>query len=101
MTTPIVVDTNVLAPGFVGTASVSVRLIRLWRAHGYELVVSEHLLGELERTYADPYYAARVPSEDAASIIRLLRSTARLTELTVPVSGIARNRRTISCWPRH
>ena len=56
-------DANVLAPGFVGQASVSVRLVDLWRAGAYELALSEHLLGELARTFTDPYYRARVSEE--------------------------------------
>ncbi|MDQ3692305.1 MAG: PIN domain-containing protein [Chloroflexota bacterium] len=82
-------DTNVLAPGFVGIASVSVRLISLWQAGGYELVVSDHLLSELERTFGDPYFAARVPVAKATSALQLLRADARFTDLTVTVSGIA------------
>ncbi|MGH2530899.1 MAG: putative toxin-antitoxin system toxin component, PIN family [Thermomicrobiales bacterium] len=87
--TVVVLDANVLAPGFVGHASVSVRLIDLWRAGAYELAVSEHLLGELARTFTDPYYRARVSAEQATRILELLRTEARLTPLTVTVSGIA------------
>lgn len=87
--TRIVLDANVLAPGFVGTTSASVRLIDLWRAGGYELVVSEHLLAELARVFADPYYAARVPAEQASRILALLRREAVLTPLNVPVAGVA------------
>jgi putative PIN family toxin of toxin-antitoxin system len=87
--TVVVLDTNVLAPGFVGTTSVAVRLIDRWRAGGYELVVSEHLLGELARTYTDPYYRARVSTDQAARILTLLRTEAHLTPLIVPVSGVA------------
>lgn len=87
--TVVVLDANVLAPGFVGTASASVRLVDLWRAGAYELVVSAHLLGELARAFADPYYAARLSAAQAGRILALVRSDAHLTELTVPVSGVA------------
>jgi putative PIN family toxin of toxin-antitoxin system len=87
--TVVVLDANVLAPGFVGQGSVSVRLIDLWRAGAYELVVSEHLLGELARTFTDPYYRARVSEEQASHILELLRTEARLTALTVTVTGVA------------
>ena len=85
----VVLDANVLAPGFVGAASASVRLIELWRAGGYELVVSEQVLGELKRAHADPYYRTRVSPERAERILALLRTDARLTPLTVAVSGVA------------
>lgn len=87
--TRVVLDTNVLAPAFVGTASASVRLLDLWRAGAYELVVSEHLLAELMRVFRDPYYAARVSAELADRIVAVLRQDAALTPLTVAVSGVA------------
>lgn len=87
--TRLVLDTNVLAPGFVGTRGASVGLVNLWRSKVYELVVSEHLLAELARTFADPYYRARLPPEDATDILSLLRTDALLTPLTVAVSGVA------------
>jgi predicted nucleic acid-binding protein len=61
----------------------------LWRAGEYDLVVSEHLLGELARTYTDPYYRARVSADQVERILTLLRTDAHLTPLTVAVSGIA------------
>ena len=60
--TVVVLDANVLVPGFVGTmGSVSTRLIDLWREGHYDLVISEHLLGEVKRALDDPYYRSRVP----------------------------------------
>ena len=87
--TRVVLDANVLAPGFVGTTSAAARLIDLWRAGNYELIVSEHLLGEVERAFADPYYAARASAEQAVRILALLREEAVVTPLSVDVSGVA------------
>ncbi len=87
--TRVVLDANVLAPGFLSTTSVSARLLALWRAGGFELVVSEHLLGELVRTYADPYFHQRIGPDRVARVLRLLRRRALLTELTVTVTGVA------------
>jgi len=87
--TIVVLDANVLAPGFVGTTSVSVRLINLWQSGGYELVISDHLLGELSRTYTNSYFRARVTAEQAERILILLRTDARITPLTVSVTGVA------------
>jgi predicted nucleic acid-binding protein len=69
--TIVVLDANVLAPGFVGTTSVSVRLINLWQSGGYDLVISDHLLGELSRTYTNSYFRARVTAEQAERILIL------------------------------
>ena len=87
--TAIVLDANVLAPGFVGTASASVRLIEMWRAGTFVLVVSDHLLSEVTRAFTDPYYGKRVSPERANQILSLLRSKALVTELTISVSGVA------------
>lgn len=84
-----VLDANVLAPGFLSMSSVSARLLRAWRRQVYELVVSEHLLQELARTFNDPYFRRRISPERAERVVRLLRRSAHLTDLTVTVSGIA------------
>lgn len=85
----VVLDTNVLAPGFVGHASTSVQLIHLWQAGAYELVVSEHLLGELTRTFANPYYRQRISDAQVERVVTLLRHAAHLTPITVSVDGVA------------
>jgi putative PIN family toxin of toxin-antitoxin system len=85
----ITLDANVLAPGFTSQGSSSAQLIDLWRASAFELILSEHVLQELARTLADPYFAMRLPRDDAAAILMLLNSTATVTELTVDVSGVA------------
>lgn len=85
----VVLDANVLAPAFLGKTSASVRLVNLWRRQVYELVVSEHLLGELTRTYTDSYFRRRITPERSARVLAFLRRRALLTELTVTVSGVA------------
>jgi putative PIN family toxin of toxin-antitoxin system len=85
----VTLDANVLAPGFTSHGSASARLIDLWRTGAFELVLSEHILSELARTLADPYFATRLPREDAAAILALLRTNATVTELTTQVRGVA------------
>lgn len=82
-------DTNVLAPGIAGAGSASNRLVRLWRSGAYTLVVSSHILQELERALADPYFAARVARSDVDEAIRQLKTYAIVVDLTVEVHGIA------------
>jgi uncharacterized protein len=84
-----VLDTNVLAPGSVSKVGTSARLIGLWRAGAYDLVISEHLLQELGRMFNDPYYRARLPRTEAANIDSLMRSEAILTPIVVTVTGVA------------
>ena len=85
----ITLDANVLAPGFTSHGSASARLIDLWRAGAFTLVLSDHMLQELTRTLSDPYFATRLPREDAMAILTLLSTTAIVTELTVAVRGVA------------
>jgi putative PIN family toxin of toxin-antitoxin system len=85
----ITLDANVLAPGFTSQASASARLVDLWRAGAFELIVSEHVLQELARTLADPYFAVRFSREDAVAILALLSTNATVTELTTQVRGVA------------
>ena len=85
----VTLDANVLAPGFTSQASASARLIDLWRAGAFVLVLSEHLLGEVARTFADPYFAARLQPGDPEAIVALLGSAATLTDIAVTVRGVA------------
>jgi len=84
-----VLDANVLAPGFLSKTSGAARLLELWRRQSYELIVSEHLLTELARTYTDPYFQQRIAPDEVDRILRLLRRRAVVTELTVTVTGVA------------
>jgi len=85
----ITLDANVLAPGFISQTSASARLIDLWRTGTFELILSEHVLQELARTLTDPYFATRLPRDDAAAILRLLRTAGTVTALTIQVRGAA------------
>jgi putative PIN family toxin of toxin-antitoxin system len=80
----------VLASGFTSEAGASWWLVRRWREREYVLIVSEHMLQELERTLSqDRYFAARTTPEVVAPIIALLRAEATVTPLTTPVVGVA------------
>ena len=55
-----VLDTNVLAAGFTHPGSPSAQLLLAWLAGLYDLVVSEEILGELDRTLHKPYFLSRL-----------------------------------------
>jgi putative PIN family toxin of toxin-antitoxin system len=86
-----VLDTNVLASGFVRTnpQSPPVQLIDAWRARLFTLVVSEHILAELERTFAEPYFSTRLTPTQRTADISLISEEATITPITVQVHGIA------------
>lgn len=85
----VTLDTNVLGPGLIGETGAAARLTRLWSDGAFVLVVSDHILAELERSYTDPYFAARVPSERAAALVNVVRNNATVVELSAEVQGVA------------
>ncbi len=87
-----VLDTNVLAPalrGFGNPANTLGELLRRWRDDRFQLVVSEPILAELERTLATPYFSRSLSLEEREQAILLLADEASVTPLTVHVSGVA------------
>lgn len=62
-------------------------MLRAWLIGRYRLVTSEHILIELRRTLAKPYFAARLPVGQAETIVRLLRDLAQLVTPAASVVG--------------
>ncbi len=86
-----VVDTNVLASGFVRTnpQAAPVQVVDAWREQHFELISSNHIRSELERTLHSPYFARRLSQEQVAQDLALLDEEAMMTAITVAVSGVA------------
>ena len=82
-------DTNVLGPGLIGDTSAAARLLQFWSDGAFILVVSIYILEELERSFTDPYFAARVPSDRAAELVQLVATNATVIEVSVEVQGVA------------
>jgi putative PIN family toxin of toxin-antitoxin system len=90
--TTAVLDTNVLASGFVGRfveQSTPGELIRQWVRSRYVLAVSEYILLELARAFQQPYFTACFSAEDRAGALLLLREEAHISSPTASVSGVA------------
>lgn len=68
-----VVDVNVLISGVLSAKGSSAEILRASRDGLFELVVSEMLLGELQRTLAYPKLRKRIPPEKAAAFINWVR----------------------------
>lgn len=82
-------DTNVLASGFTDRRGPPGQLLRAWLGGVWGLVVSDHILNELERTFQKPYFVQRLTAERIEHNLSLLRSRARRTPITVEVRGVA------------
>ncbi len=87
-----VFDTNVIASGLAGyhrPASTPGALLRRWFAGDFVLVVSDHLIGEIERTLTTRYFSANTTPVDRATVVTALRERAIWTPITVSISGVA------------
>ena len=85
-------DANVLASGTVGilrSTSTPGELVRRWWAGEFELVISTHLQGEVERTLLKPYFRRQTPVAVRDRLLAALRGLARLVPLTTWVQGVA------------
>jgi uncharacterized protein len=79
-----VLDANVLISALLSRKGAPARLLERWLEGHFELVVSEQLLGEVERTLREPKLRSRVIEDDAAQFVELLRT---LAELAVDPEG--------------
>ena len=82
-------DANGLASASLTNTTPPGRLIDLWKAGWFNLVLSEHLLAEVERTLAKPYFQARLSPARIAQFLQMLASDATFVPLTELVVGVA------------
>jgi putative PIN family toxin of toxin-antitoxin system len=75
-----VVDVNVLISGVLSAKGSSAEILRASRDGQFELVVSELLLVELERTLAYPRLRKRMRPEKAAGFVNWVRDHGSLAE---------------------
>jgi uncharacterized protein len=87
----VVLDVNVLVSALLSRAGAPGRLITLWLAGAFELVVSEALLAELGRALAYQKVRKHISREDAAEFLELLRSTASIFADVKHPDGISRD----------
>ena len=71
-----VLDANILIAALLSRSGAPAQIISRWLGGAFELVVSEALLSELERALAYPKLVRRIPTEDAAAFVSLLRLAA-------------------------
>jgi putative PIN family toxin of toxin-antitoxin system len=75
-----VLDTNVLVSALLSATGPPAGLIARWRRGELEIVVSDSLLAELERTLSRPRVRARLPGDAAVSVVAALRDSAVVVE---------------------
>ncbi|MGE3267872.1 MAG: putative toxin-antitoxin system toxin component, PIN family [Chloroflexota bacterium] len=86
------IDTSALVPAIrrAGQAQTALGpILRAWRDQRYEMVLSEHILGEVQRTLSSPYFSRFLSPEDQTEAVRTLRMDATIIPITFAVTGIA------------
>jgi uncharacterized protein len=85
----VVLDTNVLATGFLSRETAPRQVMLAWRAGLFHLVISEQIITELTRTLAKGYFSRRLTTEQKSHGLTLLRKEATVTPIIATVSGVA------------
>ncbi len=82
-------DVNVLASGFPAEAGTPAALIDHWTDLAFDLVLSEHILAGLARTWQKPYFQQRYRPDQVQQTLTLLRTEATLVVPVTTVRGVA------------
>jgi len=88
----VVLDTNVIVSGVVGirrSASVPGQILNLFHAKEIEVITSDALLAEIERTLSLDYFTQRTERLDREMALDVLRTYGVKITLTVTVEGVA------------
>jgi putative PIN family toxin of toxin-antitoxin system len=82
-------DVNVLASGFPAETGTPAALIDHWTNLDFDMVLSEHILTGLARTWQKPYFQQRYRPEQVEQTLSLLRTEATLVVPVTTVRGVA------------
>jgi uncharacterized protein len=78
-------DTNILASSAIARKGTIAKLFNRWRSSQFELIVSEHILVELERALRKRYFASRLARPDREDFVSLILEFATVVEISNPV----------------
>lgn len=82
----VVLDANTLASG--GVAAPGTRLAEIidrWVNEEYAVVLSQAILTELQHTFANPYFTARLSVKERTDYLTLVRQLALIIPITARV----------------
>mgnify|MGYP001617033233 CR=1 FL=1 len=84
-----VLDTNILASGALTSPTIPGQILNEWQDGQFEMILSQHIINELERTLNKPYFRNLINTQDIDAFLDLLRNEATLTTITTKVRRIA------------
>lgn len=81
----VTLDTNVLASGATAVVGSIATLMDAWRRADLTVVISSHILAELEDALRNPYFAQRLDPRARNVYLRLVRQRATVIIITTPI----------------
>lgn len=84
-----VLDANVLVVAPLTNLTPPGQIVDAWQADRFELIISPHILSEVERAHRKPYFRARLTATQIDAYQRLLRRRATVIDITAEVVGVA------------
>ncbi len=84
-----VLDTNILASGALKPSSIPGQILAKWRDGKFELIISQHIINELEETLSKPYFLNLLKTKDIDDFLDLLLSETTLTLITARIRDVA------------
>lgn len=85
----VVLDTNILASSALTSSTTSTEILNKWRDGQFQLIISEHIIGELKQTLNKPYFRKLIHQQVIDDFVDLLRSEAIVVPITARVAAIA------------
>jgi len=85
----VVLDTNILVSGTVTASTPPGQILNAWHDGQFELVVSTHILSEVERTLQKPYFKNKLTPQAITNFVDLLENETTVTLITIKVHGVA------------
>ena len=91
----VLVDTNVLATGWVGgpldLKTPPAQIWRVWKQGRFRLLVSEHVLNELRDTLERPWFASRTTYQERKDLLLDILEYGTEIEIKVDIQKVARH----------
>jgi uncharacterized protein len=86
----VVLDANTLAPlALAPLTGVLGGIFSAWRQGLFTVVVSDHILAEVDRTLRNRYFSRRLSQDDVQAYLAFVRTLAWHVPITVTISGVA------------
>lgn len=83
------IDANVLVSLMTTTGGTLLDIARAWDDDRFEVVVSDHILGEVRRTWRNPYWRTRLSEEEARDLLSAVDQSSETVVVGSVVPGIA------------